>query len=740
MMKKVTIITPPEYEGLILESLGRAQVTQFKHVTGPEFEGLETPSEKTVDYRKLYQRVQTHLLEPLNLDINKVTRVTPPTEELVKFSRDPEEKVDSLIKESENLISKIESIKEGVHVENNKLISELQAKLATEEEEYNDAKAKLLEQLKEADAEKLEKYQELLKMRTRLDSVSALEPDELKNCFAVGVVDTDFIPQMNEYLKRHPDTYSKASKLSNKESLLFVFGNEESKSWIEALFLVYDIKDIFDVLDPADVLLVLDESKRQEAIKKYKEKLAELEKDTVAPEDETPEEKELREKVEAIEAEHEKSVNELKAEYDAKIEENNKTTAEQVEALQNEQQESFGTIAYYGRLLWIYSRRNTYVLRGNVISVLQGYTPDSKVPDLRAAIKDVEAQIEENLYVEVSELGHDDKHAPTPELDIKPKALQPLWILTRLRGWPSAEEINPGYISIIIFCIQFGLMFGDIGQGLVFLLIGLALRNRFDRGMMKYLTTLFVPLGISAIIFGFMYDSTFLIEHALSDWIHEAGFDLPFHYPIMPNPIEDIGELMNLIFLVGALEVIFGALLGAANAAKEKNYVGMLGEHGFGMGLYVTGLYLSASHMFTEGINVVAMVGNWPFKLMLAGMGLSFIEPVLHSLQHGHGVGMESIGEGIGGLLMTFVEGLANMFSFLRIAAFALAHVSLAVASEQMGHAIGSPILALVIMNVIALSFEFVSSSVQSLRLLYYEFMGKFFQGGGIPFRPFRVN
>jgi V/A-type H+-transporting ATPase subunit I len=258
--------------------------------------------------------------------------------------------------------------------------------------------------------------------------------------------------------------------------------------------------------------------------------------------------------------------------------------------------------------------------------------------------------------------------------------------------------------------------------------------------MMKYITTLFIPLGISAIIFGFMYDSFFLVEHAISDILHGAHMELPFHYPIMPNPIHEIGDLMNLIFFVGALEIVFGSLLGAANAAKEKNYVAMLGEHGFGMGLYVTGLYLSAGQMFTEGIDVIAMVGNWPFKLMLLGMGLSFLEPVLHSVQHGHGVGMDSIGEGIGGLLMTFVEGLANMFSFLRIAAFALAHVSLSVASEQMGHAIGNPILALVIMNIIALSFEFVSSSVQSLRLLYYEFMGKFFHGGGMPFRPFKIR
>ena len=387
----------------------------------------------------------------------------------------------------------------------------------------------------------------------------------------------------------------------------------------------------------------------------------------------------------------------------------------------------------------MFSSRRVHILRGMVISIMQGYTPESKVPKLMEAIKDVESRIEENLFVEVSDLGDDDKHAPTPPLEM-PSFLGPAWILTRLRGWPSAEELNPGYISVLIFCFQFGLMFGDIGQGLIYLAIGLALRNRFEKGMMRYLTNLFIPMGIAAVLFGFMYDSTFLVEHAISNWLHAAQIPLPFHYPIMPNPVHEVGKLMNLIFLVGAVELVLGALLGAYNAFKQGNYVGMIGEHGFGMGLYVTGLYLSAASLFTKGLDIILMVANWPFKLMLAGMVLSFMEPVLHSVQHGHGLSIESMGEGLGGLLMTFVEGLANMFSFLRIAAFALAHASLAGAGVALGNAIGSGILGLLIMNVIALSFEFVSSSVQSLRLLYYEFMGKFFHGEGVPFKPFRLR
>jgi len=321
-----------------------------------------------------------------------------------------------------------------------------------------------------------------------------------------------------------------------------------------------------------------------------------------------------------------------------------------------------------------------------------------------------------------------------------PAFLNNAWILTRLRGWPSVEELNPAYISILIFSFQFGLMFGDIGQGAIYLLIGLTMYSRFKRGMMKYLTALFVPMGIAAVVFGFMYDSIFLNEHLISHWLHEAHIELPFAYPIMPNPIHETAELLNLIFMIGAIEVVFGSILGTINAFKKGDYVAMIGEHGLGMGMYVLGLYLSAGNMFTEGLDVIGMLGNWPFKIALLGLGMSTVEPILHSIQHGHGVGVEAMGEAVGGFLMTFVEGLANMFSFLRLAAFALAHASLAGAALSMGEAIGSPIGALIMMNIIALTFEFVSSSVQSLRLLYYEFMGKFFHGEGIPFEPFKLR
>ncbi len=722
-MKKVTIITPPEYEGLVLESLGTAQVTQLVHLAGTEFEGLEAPTEHAVDYKELYQRVQTRLIEPLGLGGKEVERVTPDVEDLREFSRDPEGTIDSLIKEAESLINKIKTNQENVHIKNNAIISELEQKLAEAEDEASAA------------------FQERLGLKVKLDSISALEPEELKNCFAAGIVKKDFMPQLNEYLKRYPETYSRTSELSKEENILFVFGNEESRKWIDSLFLVYDIKDIFDVLDPADVLLVLDPAKRKETIDKYNKNLKELETRSRS----------------AMEADHEKRVAELKNIYESMIKENEALARAENEKFQEEQKASIGIIQYYSRVLRLYSNKRAPVLRGKVISVLQGFTPDNLIGKLQNAINEVETSIGEKLYVEIAEVDAEDHHAPVPEKDFGSETFQPLWILTRLRGWPSAVELNPGLISVLIFCLQFGLMFGDIGQGLVFLALGLALNGRFKEGMMKYLFALMIPMGIAAIIFGFMYDSIFLFEHEITHWmehgLHWHGiFDdhhhllyvetpFGFNYPIMPNPLKNTGELMNLIFMVGAIELVFGSLLGAYNKFKEKNYAGMIGQHGLGIGLFVTGLYLSASTIFTEGLNIMVVVAGFPFKLMMLGMGLGFIEPMVHSLMHGHGLGgMEAIGEGVGGLFMTFVEGLANMFSFLRIAAFAIAHVSLSGAGASLGNALNNPMAGMVVMNIIAMTFEFMASAVQSVRLLYYEFMAKFFHGGGARFRPFKIR
>jgi V/A-type H+-transporting ATPase subunit I len=404
---------------------------------------------------------------------------------------------------------------------------------------------------------------------------------------------------------------------------------------------------------------------------------------------------------------------------------------EEINAIKDKYAPVFGKSKFLNQMLRILSDETIPVLRTKVISVIQGWVPEDSVNVLDRIIDGLQEKTGELFLVQYEEPSHDDHGVPTPTPKFKPSFLQPAWTLTTLRGYPSIHEVNPNYITILIFSFQFGLMFGDIGQGAIFLLLGLVLTKKYKRGLMSKLGPMFIPMGISAIIFGFLYDSIFLVEGLL---FH--------HHQILPSPVEHTTSLMLIVFQIAVIEVVIGLIIGAINAYKSGHKWGVIGEHGLGMILYVVGLYLSAYAFMVDRSSPVfgdfmAVLGHWTFIVMVSGMVLSMLEPIISAITGGH-FGIEVFGEGVGALLMTFVEGLANLFSFLRIAAFALAHASLAIAASAMSSSMG--IGGLLLMNTIAMSFEFISSSVQSIRLLYYEFMGKFFHGGGSPFRPFRIR
>jgi V/A-type H+-transporting ATPase subunit I len=92
--------------------------------------------------------------------------------------------------------------------------------------------------------------------------------------------------------------------------------------------------------------------------------------------------------------------------------------------------------------------------------------------------------------------------------------------------------------------------------------------------------------------------------------------------------------------------------------------------------------------------------------------------------------------------LETAINLFANTLSFLRVAAFSLNHVALALAVftiaaglDAVGHGI-----AVVLGNVVIVVLEGGIVAIQALRLLYYEGFSRFFAGDGVEFRPLRLE
>ncbi len=641
-MKKFTIITPPENEHQIIRELGAARVAQLKAVSGVDVERLKKTGERIVDFKGLYEKFQEEYKALEEKSILELEGMDLETEKLRDFTEDPAASVDAFLAKFREVQEKIE----------------------------------------EVDARREEGKKKLVEAKLRLESLKALEPEELKKCLTVGLADLSIQQRLNEYLERFEDLSSKVVEFSSDKGYVFVFGPEERREWVETIFLIFEVKDIFEVLNTQDILLSIDAGRREEVIKEYEQEVQELQALTEA------------------EAEYE----EIKAEYSPVL----------------------GKAKFLDQMLRILSDESVPVLRTNVISVIQGWISNDNVQVLNKIINDLQEETGELFYLEYEDPGHEDHGIPSPEPVMKPSFLQPAWKLTSLRGWPAINEINPMYISLIVFSFQFGLMYGDIGQGAVFLIIGIIMSRKFKRGMMSKLGTLFIPMGIFAIIFGFGYDSIFLVEGLLFN-----------HNQFMPNPVYETTTLMKWVFKIATVEIIFGLVLGAINQWKAGHKWGILGMHGLGMMLYIAGLSLSVFE-FIRTSDFMTVMGYWGFYVMLSGMFLAMVEPIITAIAGKHFT-IEVIGEGVGALLMTFVEGLANLFSFLRIVAFALAHASLAGAAHQLAGFMGT-IPSLILMNLIAMTFEFMSSGVQSLRLLYYEFMGKFYHGGGSPFKPYRFR
>jgi len=686
LVKKVTIITPPEYEGIILESLGKSGVIQLKEVSDLDFEWLNSSLRKSTNYKELYQKIHPRYLKFSERSDNEIKRVTPSTDEYHNFVMNPESEVNAILEKYEALLFTYNDIIE----------------------KQNFARARIVEKQNQ----ELKKFNDELRVRrVKLESVRALEPKELKKCFAVGVIKNNIIPGFNEYLHGYPDLLYKSVNIYDEESILFVFGSEENRKWVESLFLVFGVKDIFDVIDTEDILLVLDPKKREEVIKKYQKELESFE---AGRED-------LSEKISTREAQ-----GIFEGDYNKRLKDLEDKNIQQNKMLREELEEFIGKIAYLDYMLKILSNDKIPVLRTRVLNIIQGWIPEDKLSKFKEKINEIESNIGVRLFVQFEEADHNDHNIPSPTPKIKPDILQPAWTLTSLRGWPSTHEIDPKYISIFVFSLQFGLMFGDIGQGAVFLLAGIFLSRKYKSGMMSKFGALFIPMGIFAIIFGIGYDSIFLVE----------GLIFHHHQP-MPNPVTQTTTLMKLVFLIGATLISIGGVIGGINQWKAGHKWGILGQHGLGLILYISGLYLSAMEFIRTG-NFMSTLSYWGFFVLLGGLILALIEPIISAVADGH-FSIEVVGQGVGALLMVFVEGLANLFSYLRIVAFALAHASLANAAHQLGSLMGV-IPSLILMNLIAMSFEFMSSGVQSMRLLYYEFMSKFYHGDGVRFNPFKVR
>ena len=160
-----------------------------------------------------------------------------------------------------------------------------------------------------------------------------------------------------------------------------------------------------------------------------------------------------------------------------------------------------------------------------------------------------------------------------------PKFLKPFESLVTTYGSPDYNEIDPSGIIGLAFLLMFGVMFGDVGHGLVLFLVGRFLQKRLKSA--EVLGKIMTRAGGSSMIFGLIFGSLFGHEfHGR----YLPGLPLPF------VPMENIDTFMAVAVAFGILFISIGLVINIINSIRSRDIEkGFLENHGLAGALFYWG-------------------------------------------------------------------------------------------------------------------------------------------------------
>ena len=354
--------------------------------------------------------------------------------------------------------------------------------------------------------------------------------------------------------------------------------------------------------------------------------------------------------------------------------------------------------------------------------------------------KDAESFIAEtqndDLVFVVIEEDREQHFGDAPTKLRNPKIFKPFEMFIHMYGVPNHNEMDPTIFVALTYTFIFGVMFGDVGQGLCLIIGGglLYLIKKIN------LAGIIAAAGIFSTFFGFMFGSVFGFEDIIEPkWISPISSmtTLPF-----------IGKL-NTVFIVavafGMGIILLSMIFHIINAVRSHDVGGTWFDANGVAGLIFYGSAAASIVLFMTGH---ALPGGIILAVMF-GLPLILIalkEPITRKIQKRADKLKESKGIFI---VQTFFEMFeillsyfSNTLSFVRIGAFAVSHaammqVVLMLADAESGH---PNWIVVVIGNLFVCALEGLVVGIQVLRLEYYEMFSRFYSGTGREFKPYKSD
>lgn len=332
--------------------------------------------------------------------------------------------------------------------------------------------------------------------------------------------------------------------------------------------------------------------------------------------------------------------------------------------------------------------------------------------------------------------------------------VRPFETITKMYGVPAYSEIDPTPFLAITFPLLFGLMFGDIGHGIILIISGLigafVFRNKKSKDFLNF-CWIILYCGIGSILVGILYGEFFGmpdIELFGTVFLHLEPVTIPILNITLHNPLDNIMVVFKFAVLIGVLHINLGWFIQFLNYWKQhRKFLGFT-DSLVKIWLLTGGTIL----IFTFGFDIyVWMAPPYPILLpLLPGILLILLKP-FGKFFHVSYLKEETIGGLIGEGTMesfeTLLSIMSNVASYIRLLALALAHISLMVAIQAMGNLFQGEglineiinIIGLIFGNVVVILLEGLLVFINAIRLHFYEFFFKFYQGTGVTYIPLHL-
>jgi len=392
-------------------------------------------------------------------------------------------------------------------------------------------------------------------------------------------------------------------------------------------------------------------------------------------------------------------------------------------------------------------------------AMIQGYLPVKMEKKFKDLTDDYVSIVEDAYANEYNENGQ-----MLPTLLTNKSYTQTFEVITETQGIPRYDEIDPTPIIAFVWPLFYGLMFADLGHGLLLFGLGMLIRQR-GNGTIRTWGTLLATSGAAAALAGLGTGEFFGFNIKAFAVLGNYFAYLPFVGVLNVSELSFIQviKILKVSVAIGIIHLLMAFFLRLRKNIQDGNKlfiwthdiptiiqflaIAALILAAIGSGYDIIGMFGISGHIHKEPVPWVTFVlGNWATVDLVAKAAVPVVFATVGIMiyggwreqklakEHGHEEGGGFMGIVIEVILVRIVEVLSNIISYTRIGIMLLVHAALLV-TVNLSYAHGGGYAVLIGGNIGIMLIEGLIVYIQTIRLHLYEWFPKWYVGEGTEFK-----